>query len=398
MTESSWTHKTVRILTLLTAMLLCLAVQGAEKQAPTSISKKQRSTLTTPTKIIQVQQGVKLRLQDDTIIGLKLSDKIKDKAKWQDLIGSKQSSLQLASIVSPGTSAPHRSIDDEEVTPQTWRKLKLVMAKGDGSIAKIELLRPMWWLKQNKARGGRLWLNLPEMGLHGWAKVLSIGPCKADSRKRPPGSQVVTGKFTHDNATVYDLYFEGLQKPIGVTPNHPFFSYDRKGWIAAAKLEIRERVLTRKQGAIKLLKREKRPGKFRVNNLEVHREHTYFVSSKSILAHNNCFWNLPRELRNAYNAVMDGNGHRVPDMSGNPQIFQGRGAGRRWAGAAEYYVKDSSSGARILRKSDGTMGYTLDHYRTIRTFPTDSPWGPFTPLTRGNNYTPTGTDLSRRNR
>jgi len=42
----------------------------------------------------------------------------------------------------------------------------------------IELLRPERWLRQCGAcEAAVVWLDLPEMGAQGWAKVVSVGPC-----------------------------------------------------------------------------------------------------------------------------------------------------------------------------------------------------------------------------
>jgi len=184
------------------------------------------------------------------------------------------------------------SIDDEEVTPETWRSIDLEIHKPDGSLAKIGLLRPLWWLKDAQAEvGGAIFLSMPEMGIEGEAKVISIGPCKADSRKGSPGLRVVTGKFTHENATVLDLYFNNNpNEPLGVTPNHPLWSVTRNGWIEAGHLEVGEYLKT-KTGIAKLTMRTQRSGRHKVYNLEVHKDHTYYVSNLSILAHNSCFPN-----------------------------------------------------------------------------------------------------------
>lgn len=190
---------------------------------------------------------------------------------------------------SPSAQAYHTSIDDEDVTPETWRGINLEMRKADGSIAKIDLLRPLWWLEEANAEvGGTITLSMPEMGIEGEAKVLNIGSCKADSRENPPGTQVVTGKFTHENAIVLDLYFNNNPNdPLGVTPNHPLWSQTRNGWVEAGQLKVGEHVKT-KDGIAQLTMRRQRPGRHKVYNLEVHKDHTYYVSNLGILAHNSC--------------------------------------------------------------------------------------------------------------
>ena len=183
----------------------------------------------------------------------------------------------------------HDSIDNEEITPETWRSIDLEIHKPDGSLAKIALLRPLWWLKDAQAKiGETIFLSMPEMGIEGEAEVVSIGACEADSRDNAPGLQVVTGKFTHENATVLDLYFNNNpNEPLGVTPNHPLWSVTRSGWIEAGHLEVGEYLKT-KTGVAKLTMRTQRSGRHKVYNLEVHKDHTYYVSNLAILAHNSC--------------------------------------------------------------------------------------------------------------
>ena len=91
------------------------------------------------------------------------------------------------------------------------------MNKNDGSLAKIELLRPKWWFVENSAIVGEtLPLNMPELRLSGNAFVTSIDECPKIENKKNAKSNVVIGKFIHENAIVFDLYFEGNDKPIGV--------------------------------------------------------------------------------------------------------------------------------------------------------------------------------------
>jgi len=109
---------------------------------------------------------------------------------------------------STSVGADYATINDEEITPETWRSIHLEIRKTDGSIAKIDLLRPLWWLEEANAEvGGTIALSMPEMGIEGDAKVVNIGPCKAGSRNGNSKHPVVTGKFTHENAVVLDLHF-----------------------------------------------------------------------------------------------------------------------------------------------------------------------------------------------
>ena len=128
---------------------------------------------------------------------------------------------------------------------------------------------------------------MPEMGVNGPAKVLAIMPTKADSRKNTdPRYKPVTGKFVHDNAEVINLYFTHQEtKPLGVTPNHLLWSVTHGGWMHAGDLKVGDTVKT-KNDTEKLTKKEKKPGRHQVYNLEVHQSHTYYVSNIGVLAHN----------------------------------------------------------------------------------------------------------------
>ncbi|GEM_PF-2691541 len=179
------------------------------------------------------------------------------------------------------------AIDDEEITPETWKQISLV-AKGTDSDVEIHLLRPIWWIEQTGAVVGEsIHLSMPEMGVNGKAKVLAIVPTKADSRKNTdPNYKAVTGKFIHDNAEVINLYFTHQEtEPLGVTPNHLLWSVTHGGWMHAGELKVGHVVKT-KTGTETLVKKENKPGRHKVYNLEVHQSHTYYVSNIGVLAHN----------------------------------------------------------------------------------------------------------------
>lgn len=182
------------------------------------------------------------------------------------------------------------SFDDEDVTPKTWRGIRLEIRKPDNSLAKISLLRPLWWIEETGATlGGTIHLNLPEMGINGEALISTIIPCTVDSSTLRQNARVITGTFEHENAIVYDLTFNNdTGKPLGVTPNHPLWSLDRNGWVEAGDLRLQERLRTKDNEDVRLTKKVQRPGRHKVYNVEVHKDHTYFVSDLGILAHNTC--------------------------------------------------------------------------------------------------------------
>lgn len=172
----------------------------------------------------------------------------------------------------------------DTVDPPSWRKLVLLAPKKDGLFADVELLRPLWWLEEHHAEvGGSVEINVPECGIEGQAQVLSIESCPAlkhDSRYR-----IVTGTFKHQASKVLDLHVEGLDEPIGTTPNHPFWSEDRQQFVRADELKEGEHL--RAFNGTPIVRRivplaDPEP----VFNLEVQCDHVYHVAKNGVLVHN----------------------------------------------------------------------------------------------------------------
>ena len=64
-----------------------------------------------------------------------------------------------------------------DITPALWRRLgTLELERPDGSLAEVELIRPLWWLEQTgAAQGGTIHLEVTEAGLAGRkARILSL--------------------------------------------------------------------------------------------------------------------------------------------------------------------------------------------------------------------------------
>ncbi|MEQ8790921.1 MAG: polymorphic toxin-type HINT domain-containing protein, partial [Pirellulaceae bacterium] len=86
-------------------------------------------------------------------------------------------------------------------------------------------------------------------------------------------------------AAVIDVSVEGLEEPIGVTVNHPFWSDDRQDFVRADALHIGERLhgLT---GSPRITAISPRGPPEPVYNLEVHGEHCYQVTTLGLVVHN----------------------------------------------------------------------------------------------------------------
>ncbi len=178
--------------------------------------------------------------------------------------------------------------DYNQIEPAKWRLIKLSMDLSHGGRCDITLLRPLPWIAFVGAEvGGTIDLVMPEIGVSGKAKVLAIEPCPKIEAPSKPGRRPVIGKFMTTNAKVIELSIEGLGEPIGTTASHPFWSLDRKAWVAAGDLKPGERLRTL-DGEATVVSTKARSGTETVYNIEVHQDHTFFVSNANLWVHNTC--------------------------------------------------------------------------------------------------------------
>jgi RHS repeat-associated protein len=188
--------------------------------------------------------------------------------------------------INPEITDSERSAFLPDPEPTTWRKLTLEMIKSDGKRLDITLLRPLVWLEESQADiGATIYLDLPEMGAQGFAKVRNIEPCPPIKRGK---GNVITGTFHHEAANTIDIHVEGLSKPIGCTDNHPFWSVARNEFVEAGKLLPGEELQLYSGQTTKIVQIFPRQGSEQVHNLEVMNEHVYRVTDVGILAHNMC--------------------------------------------------------------------------------------------------------------
>ncbi|QYK47766.1 MAG: hypothetical protein KF838_13365 [Phycisphaeraceae bacterium] len=183
------------------------------------------------------------------------------------------------------------------IEPGSLSLVRLRYAHSDGSTTTIETLRPTSMVAaQGLAAGRTLPITVLELGIAGEAEVLGIEVYAEQVRADVP---VVTTRFVTDAAAVVDLYLEGEEQPIGVTPNHRVYSVDRGTWVEAGELRAGERLGSAKQdgnadergdgpGVLVVARVEPREGRVAVYNLEVSRYHTYFVGEPGVWVHNEC--------------------------------------------------------------------------------------------------------------
>lgn len=209
----------------------------------------------------------------------------------------------------PRRDAAARAAEDLP-DPVELRKITFEL-DGDGERVDVTLLRPTSWVAQ---RGlypyGSYDLDLPEMNVAGRAVVTSISPASFAGERPDARHSLVTGVFRHTARDVVDLHVEGLDRPIGVTLNHPLWSEDRGDFVAVGLLRIGERLRAADGAAVRLTAIEPRAGPHTVYNLEVAGEHVYHISSLGLLAHNTGQCDLtgqihhaiPRKVANALDA------------------------------------------------------------------------------------------------
>ena len=169
-----------------------------------------------------------------------------------------------------------------------WELTRLCRASDGKAVDAIDLV------SEDLASGGfdilpdyelETWLELPEMGVVGWARVTDVD---ADVEIEQGAGNIVTGVFAHMASSTLDLTVEGQTVPIGCTANHPFWSVDRQDFVDAGLLKEGERVQLYSGETKRVVQRLPRPGPQNVYNLEVYSEHVYCVEDLGILVHNKC--------------------------------------------------------------------------------------------------------------
>jgi hypothetical protein len=171
-----------------------------------------------------------------------------------------------------------------EPDPITWRQVEFQIAKPDGGQLAVRLLRPRAWIEENHAwPGNAIPLVLPEFHLEARATVVALEPCPTVQAGK---GHVVTGVFRHTVPGTLNLSVEGLDEPLGVTANHPFWSLDRLAFVPAGELAAGERVRRHDGASLRITGVERRPGPQAVCNIEVQGEHAYEVSNLGLLVHN----------------------------------------------------------------------------------------------------------------
>jgi len=178
-----------------------------------------------------------------------------------------------------------QNAENTEVDPATWRKITLRMPNPEHSsdIIDLQLLRSEEWMQEvSCSEGARIWFNLDEMGLHGWADVVAVEPCPLI--QSGPG-RVVLATVTHFNSFVIEVRLAGVAEVLQPTDRHRLFSVTRNDWVPAAQLTIGEELAT-KAGIIRVEAITPKLGTHRVYNIEVETEHCFYAGAAQVLSHN----------------------------------------------------------------------------------------------------------------
>ena len=172
-----------------------------------------------------------------------------------------------------------------EVDPATWRKVTLkVRSEAQGETLSVEALRPEWWLLGTGCEAGaKLWFELPEIEVRGWAEVEKVEQCPALATGQ---GRVVLTTMTRPNIPVVEVKLSG-QPSLKLTAGHRLFSQTRNQWTVATSLQNGE-LLTTSSGTAKVESVAPLPDAQRVFNMEVESAHCYFAGDAGVLAHNAC--------------------------------------------------------------------------------------------------------------
>ena len=173
----------------------------------------------------------------------------------------------------------------------------------------IQLMRPATLIKtwqRTQKEIGYLPITLPEFNIFNEAgKIVSIIPAATYSKhflsKTNSTGHMVTGKFIrHSDKVGHYMFTTGKDSAIdnvNATDNHLFYVKNKNKFIPVSKIQPTDSLINKEGKTVHLKhvtncknKDEKLTGKplETVYNLEISSNHTYFVGSHNILAHNTC--------------------------------------------------------------------------------------------------------------
>ncbi|MEL6731615.1 MAG: hypothetical protein AAFP83_10835, partial [Bacteroidota bacterium] len=217
-------------------------------------------------------------------------------------------------------------IDQDLITPYTWKWAELRLDRADGITVKIKLRRPNWWLIQQGLTepGAEIFMSLGEMKAEGMAQLIRLWPNQLDMRfeEAKPDLQPITGVYKYESPETWDYVIDQVplvgRDTLSSTSAHPFWSIESDGWKQIGDIPPGEHIGLKDQQQAQLIAKHRREARGEyVYNFEVYKDHHYFVGEGLAWAHNCKVGKLVDELPvlDGTGKIHTGDGFRLPDAS-----------------------------------------------------------------------------------
>lgn len=120
--------------------------------------------------------------------------------------------------------------------PAFWRTITFEGRTPDGGEVSVVLLRPLAWLEHNAIEIGSA-LPVDLGGEHkNSIRATAIAPAPATIEPGSATRGMVISTFRRTDREVIELFLDTDPTPLTITPEHPVWSVDRDGWVAAGDL------------------------------------------------------------------------------------------------------------------------------------------------------------------
>lgn len=202
------------------------------------------------------------------------------------------------------------------ITPTTHKWIVFEVTQRNGTISKVQLLRPNAWIVKEKINqiSSSYYLDLPDIKIKGYGRVISILPCLLDSRlwdERRNGDYIlepITSKFEHIGKV--DHYRFENEIEIVSSPAHEIWNDSRKNWIPIGLWEKEEKGHFGKENkGIKLKDIISINNEIPIFNISVAHSHNYQVTDSLLLVHNGPCPYIDDLLRDLYIPYPEGINH-----------------------------------------------------------------------------------------
>ena len=235
-----------------------------------------------------------------------------------NLIASTDENLYLGLLVGdPYTSLQQKQRDQYELNNTDWYSVSFEQV--DGTSKCHFALHDNWITRQGYEEEKIVNLNLPEQGINGSFRIISIKHILPQKKPEADAGddydwKPVTGLFEHQSDQVYNISFDNGEE-LGITYQHPVYSTTIGDWRLAGELEIGEKVLTY-QGEAEVISSEQKEESETVYNLEIKELHNFLVDESGVVVHNNC-WDEAAQYASKKRPKSE-----IWALKGYPQIFK----------------------------------------------------------------------------